>query len=121
MQYSFGERLKELRSDLSLTQEQFATVLNLSRSTVAYYESGMRSPDIQKLILIADYFNVSLDYLLGRTNIKDIISSDNEAGSLLECFFNLNLKEQNFIIKQIKAFRLNHKDVMFAAEKKLDE
>ena len=117
VQYDFGERLRKLRSDSHLTQEQLASVLNLSRSTVAYYESGMRSPDMQKLLLIADYFNISLDYLLGRTEIKTVLTSNNKLSSFLEYFFNLHITEQNFILKQMQAFSMRNKDTMIAAEK----
>lgn len=59
-------RLKELRG--SLTQDQTAKKLGLNRQTYRNYESGMRQPDFETLINIANYYNVSIDYLLGRTD-----------------------------------------------------
>jgi transcriptional regulator with XRE-family HTH domain len=62
----FKDRLKALREDNDLTQEELAKDLNIIRSTLANYESGFREPNFSLLIKIADYFNVSLDYLLDR-------------------------------------------------------
>ncbi|MBR2175652.1 MAG: helix-turn-helix transcriptional regulator [Clostridia bacterium] len=46
--------------------------LNLAQNTISQYETGVREPDFQTLIAIADYFNVSIDYLLGRTENPNI-------------------------------------------------
>lgn len=61
-------RLKELREERGLSQMAAGTALGVSRSTIAGYEAKGRQPDIGMLINIADYFNVSLDYLVGRTD-----------------------------------------------------
>ncbi|NFO72264.1 helix-turn-helix transcriptional regulator, partial [Clostridium botulinum] len=63
----FKDRLKGLREDRDLTQDQIANILKITRSAVANYENGIREPDISLLVKIADYFNISLDYLLCRT------------------------------------------------------
>lgn len=73
-----GEIIAELRIDKSMNQEQLATVLNVSRSTLANWEVGNRSIDIETLVIIADYFNVSCDYLLGRTKHKYNFALENE-------------------------------------------
>lgn len=62
----FANRLKQLRIEKKLTQEELAYILKLSRHTITKYESGDREPDFKILTKIADYFNVSTDYLLGR-------------------------------------------------------
>lgn len=64
----FNIRLKDLREDNDLTQEELSKKLNITRSALSNYEVGSREPSYDLLIKIADYFNVSLDYLLGRTN-----------------------------------------------------
>ena len=61
-------RLKELRQNLSCTQEKIANDLNIARTTYRNYENGDREPSLDFLIKIADYFDISLDYLLGRQN-----------------------------------------------------
>jgi len=66
----FGNRLKELRIDSDLTQEQLAKYINITRSALANYETELREPGYVILIKIADYFNSSLDYLLCRTNVN---------------------------------------------------
>ena len=73
-----GEIIAELRIDKGMNQEQLATVLNVSRSTLANWEVGNRSIDIETLVIIADYFNVSCDYLLGRTKHKYNFALENE-------------------------------------------
>ena len=60
-------RLKELRKKKGLSQLRLATELNTTQNTVSRYETGEREPGIDELIKIADYFNVSVDYLIGRT------------------------------------------------------
>lgn len=62
------ERLKELRLAKQLKQNEFAKHLDISDRTVRHYENGDREPDIDKLIEIADFFEVSLDYLVGRSD-----------------------------------------------------
>lgn len=61
-------RLKELRKAKRISQLKLATDLNTNQNTISRYETGEREPGITELIRIADYFNVSLDYLLERTD-----------------------------------------------------
>ena len=60
-------RLKELRKKKGLSQLRLATELNTTQNTISRYETGEREPGIDELVKIADYFNVSVDYLIGRT------------------------------------------------------
>ena len=71
----FGNRIAHLRRNNSLSQIEFAKLLNISNTTLSQYESGKRIPSDNIKIQIADYFNVSLDYLFGRTNIIDTADS----------------------------------------------
>ncbi len=64
----FQNILKSLRTAMGITQNDLASQLKISRSTIGMYESGAREPDFETLELIADYFNVDIDYLLGRTS-----------------------------------------------------
>ena len=64
----FSERLKELRADRNLTQKQVAEGVDMSQMAYQKYEYGTREPAYQKLIALADYFDVSLDYLVGRSD-----------------------------------------------------
>ena len=65
-------RLKEIRKQNGISQLKLALDLNMSQNTISRYETGEREPGINELIKIADYFNVSVDYLLERTNNPEI-------------------------------------------------
>jgi transcriptional regulator with XRE-family HTH domain len=65
-------RLKELRQARHITQLKLALDLNMSQNTVSRYETQEREPGITELIKIADYFHVSVDYLLERTENPEI-------------------------------------------------
>ncbi|AFQ45358.1 helix-turn-helix domain-containing protein [Desulfosporosinus meridiei] len=67
-----GKRLQQLRNKFELTQEELAKILCMSRSTYAQYEVDRRKPDYDTLHRIADYFKVSIDFLLGRTEYSII-------------------------------------------------
>ena len=67
---NFGERLKELRTNKGITQTVLATEIGVTKQTVSYYERGENLPDVEILNAIANYFEVSADYLLGRTACK---------------------------------------------------
>jgi len=62
----FGENLKELIGERNLTAKQFAIEIGVAPPTVTRYINGIRMPDINNLVLIADYFNCSIDYLFDR-------------------------------------------------------
>ncbi|MBQ8324283.1 MAG: helix-turn-helix transcriptional regulator [Clostridia bacterium] len=61
-------RLKQLRTERGISQVRLAMELSVSQHTVSRYETGEREADYAMLIRIADYFDVSVDYLLGRTD-----------------------------------------------------
>jgi transcriptional regulator with XRE-family HTH domain len=63
-----GERLKQLRADKGLTQQELSDLFKIPRGTYAHYEIGKREPDNATLAQFADFFNVTTDYLLGRTD-----------------------------------------------------
>lgn len=65
-------RLKEIRKSKNISQLKMAMDLNTNQNTISRYETGEREPGINELIKIADYFNVSVDYLLERTDIPEI-------------------------------------------------
>ena len=67
----FSNILKSLRQSLGLTQGELASKLKISKSAVSMYENSNREPDIKTLNLIADFFEVDMNYLLGHTNSND--------------------------------------------------
>jgi len=66
---SFNEILRELRESKGLRQEDLASIIMCSRSTLSQYELGNSKPDVDTLLSIMNYFQVSADYLLGKSNI----------------------------------------------------
>ncbi len=108
-----GDRIYKLRTDRGITQKEFAKILNISNSTLSQYESNLRVPSDDIKIKIATYFDVSLDYLLGITNIKntETTSVDEEFSELLndpellvafKDLMNLSDDDKKEIIKYIK-------------------
>lgn len=67
----FCERLKTLRKEHGLKQREMAAQLGLALSSYQCYEYAQRFPDFQGLIAIADFFDISLDYLVGRSDVRE--------------------------------------------------
>lgn len=61
-------RLKELRKTKKISQLKLAMDLGLSQNSISRFETGSRKPDYDTLLMLADYFNVSVDYIMNRTN-----------------------------------------------------
>lgn len=74
-----NNRLRELRKEKGLTQVELAKILNVSDRSVGFYETGERDPDTDTLKKLADYFDVAIDYLLGRSDIRNQKDSNFEA------------------------------------------
>lgn len=66
--FNFGTHLKDIRKSRGITQKQLAHAIGASESGIQNYELGTRKPTYDMLIALADYFNVSLDYLVGRSD-----------------------------------------------------
>ncbi|TDX49138.1 helix-turn-helix domain-containing protein [Orenia marismortui] len=105
---TFPERLKKLRIDNNKTLDEMAGDLNTTKATLSRYENGIRQPKMNFTEEIADYFDVSVDYLLGRTDqrqnpnnkIKSAISDDPE---LLEFWKELEKREDlQLLFKQTR-------------------
>jgi len=65
---NFGERLKYLRERDNKTQKEFAKIFNMSHANISRYESGTQEPTLSMLNLFSEYFEVTIDYLLGKTD-----------------------------------------------------
>ncbi|SKC61706.1 helix-turn-helix domain-containing protein [Maledivibacter halophilus] len=100
MKKQFGDRLKELRLELGLTQEQLAQKFNTGKASISHYESNKRLPDASTIEKFADFFEVSVDYLLGR---KDTYSSEELLKHIpkeyKKSFEKLNLEQLKFVKK----------------------
>lgn len=69
----FVERLVKLRKDTKLSQEQVSEKLGFAQQTYSHFEVGDRRPTTLKVLIIAQFYNKSVDYLLGRTDNPDIL------------------------------------------------
>jgi transcriptional regulator with XRE-family HTH domain len=100
-----GKRLKELREEKGLLQKDVAKYLKITTSAYGYYEQGKRDPDTETLQKLADFFNVSVDYLLGRTDIKNpyINNEYREKFRVTK----RDLEQYENFIKHVEAFFMN--------------
>lgn len=92
MLLNMGKRLKELRTDRKLTQQQLASQIGLATSAISSYESGNRYPSYEVLIKYSKIFHVSTDYLLGIESLDTVDVSD------------LTKKEKETVIQVINTF-----------------
>lgn len=109
-------RIKSLRRDEGLTQQDIATMLGITRGAYANIENGKREPDIATMFFLANHFNVSVDYLLGRTDEKeptvkddglhadppDLETEDGRIKEFIHLFRQLTDSERSLIVAQIK-------------------
>lgn len=93
---TFKNRLKTLRTEKSLTQKALAEALCISVSTLSHWECGYQEPSFRDLLSICDFFEVSIDYLLGRSDDFGVISITNagvqlptDAQELVDMFLKL--------------------------------
>lgn len=103
-----GSNIAELRKDKGLTQKDLADILHVSKSAVSHYEQGISIPTTQILISLADYFNVNVDYLLGRckdnikySDINEIYQNHYTVGKLLTMLLSLPKKQRKLLIELI--------------------
>ena len=68
---TFGEKLKLLRYEKGLTQDDIGYLLNVTKSCICCYENGTRKPSLDVLIQLASYFRVSIDFLIGMESYED--------------------------------------------------
>lgn len=96
-----GEKLRDLRLEKDLRQKEVAEKINIASNTLSQFESGKANPSYEVLIAFADFFGVSTDYLLGRSDDFGVISIKNQSAELpederklLDTFRKLNLKNK---------------------------
>lgn len=92
-----GEKLALLRENKEIYQKELATYLEVSIGTISNYEKGIHEPDLETLCKLADYYEVSADYLLGRTDIPLPVSKipPKQPKDIEELFLDLTKLSQN--------------------------
>ena len=111
---TFGELLAELRQDRHLTQEQLGKEIYVTAGTISNYENDVHFPDVEKLIVLADYFGVTIDYLLGRCSVNlspDVfdkpIAADMTVGKLIETVTNLSHERKQTFLQIVRDMQLS--------------
>ena len=109
---NFGQKLKELRAEKNISSEQLAKLVGLSKSIIWSYELNKKEPSNAHLINIADYFEVTVDYLLNRENKKLYINLQNPIDDIIKRYIitidNVQLSKDELLesIAYIKAKRI---------------
>jgi Predicted transcriptional regulators len=116
---SLPEMISELRKDKGILQKELAQLLGVSIGTISNYETGVHNPEIETLIKLADYFNVSVDYMLGRIKFKpDLktlnspVSSGNKqiiVNELLNDILALNNENKKALIEYLELLKIKEK------------
>ena len=104
-----GSYIAELRKDAGLTQKQLADNLHLSKRTISHFEQGLSIPTTTILLSIADYFNVNVDYLLGRcksnfkyTTLNEAFTNQVSVGSVITRLLKLDQSDRKYIMESLK-------------------
>lgn len=111
----FGELLAKLRKEKGILQKELATYLNVTVATISNYEKGVHSPDYETLVKLADFFDVSTDYLLQRTDYRASINTLNKpliigftASDLLNAVMELDQHNTEALIDYYKLLLLRN-------------
>lgn len=109
----FGDMLAELRQDKKMTQEQLGDVIFVTAGTISNYENNVHLPDVEKLVLLADFFGVTTDYLLGRSlwNLspdvfQQLIAPDETLGNFIESFSKLSQERKEALLLVMRDMQL---------------
>lgn len=124
---TLANRLKQLRTDSNLLQKDIASKLNITSSAYGYYEQGKRIPDSNTLNSLADFYNVSTDYILGRTDTQitnlttnnslnhidfdKTISYDDILNYVDKHLANLPEAQKDYLVKQVNEKYWNSKNI----------
>ncbi len=99
--------LRNLRKEIRASQADVASAIGLTRSAYSNYENGLREPDHATLQKLSEFFGVSIDYILGATDIRTILPSDtpltSEEKLLLDLFAKVPEDKQKLVLQMIKA------------------
>lgn len=109
-----GDRLAELRLDKQEKQQEIAELLHVSSASVSNYETGVHLPNVDALCQLADHFNVTTDYLMGRTNCRiptEVLnrpfSGQTTCGTLLAQLMELPEGKRNLLLEIIEDMRVS--------------
>ncbi len=119
-------QFKALRQGNGLTQQNIADLLGITRGAYANIENGKREPDFAALFALADYFKVSIDYLLGRTEQKEPIPVSEDGPSetarrFMSLVDKLTPAQQELLLSQLQAWTEQNQRQALAAQRSGEE
>ena len=122
MRKEFGSRIKELRKQRKWTQKELAAKLGIRFSHLNKYESGLHAPPMEKLVLLAELFNTTVDYLLTGDRSDERPLHNLRLMDRFRALSDLNIEDQDAVIKFIDAivFQNNVEGAFNPYEKKLE-
>lgn len=102
----FGNNLKNLRNEAQINQKSLASQFRVTQATISSWENGRTAPSFEQLIQIADYFDVSVDYLIGRTNIDNnyVYNPQKDIADILELLQQTDNREREYIYRLLKEY-----------------
>lgn len=107
------KNLKQLRIEKGISQQQLAEVIGVSQQSINKYENHGVEPDIETLIKISDYFNTSVDYLIGHTQISRVIEEtsafdlNQKEAQVIQRFRSVNHKQKDCVLNILDCFSQN--------------
>lgn len=110
-------RIKQLRENKNMLQDELAKVLNVTQKTISNYENGTRDIPTEYLIKLAEFFNVSTDYLLGTSDVKN----NTETFDKDKLYFALSKEDEDYISDELKDKILEFAKFAIEQEKKKKE
>ncbi|MCZ8519300.1 MULTISPECIES: helix-turn-helix domain-containing protein [Paenibacillus] len=108
-----GDKIALLREKQALTQEDLSRKLDISRASLSHYEKNRREPDYETIVKIADYFKISIDYLMGRTEdphsvldpeVRDFVDSLELSDEKIMGTFSLTIDGKKLTVQEAKRF-----------------
>ena len=102
----FGNNLKNLRNEAHINQKNLAAQFRVTQATISSWENGRTAPSFEQLIQIADYFDVSVNYLIGRTNIDNnyVYAPQKDVADILELLQQTDPREREYIYRLLKEY-----------------
>lgn len=111
---TFGEILEELRQDKSLSQKELGDFLHVTAGTISNYENDVHLPSSEKLVDLADFFNVTVDYLLGRCSANlspdiwnQVVVDNYTAGELIQGILRMSMEHRHALMLIINDMNLS--------------
>lgn len=119
MNFIFGEIIRELRKDKNLTQKELANILDVTNGTISNYEKEEHEPSIEALKKLADYFEVSIDYIIGRIrfNFDYSIMNKNIEGQytvsdLLNDILDLSMHDTKMVVEYVNLLKIRNNKII---------